>query len=141
VLYLRNRVGAAVLSYQVLSVHTVPAAEVVHYLGRSTDYRLTFITDAGGRFSDARLVIVAVSGTKGTELRAPPHISAGPRVPGLLNTTLLEFLAWVAAAAMVVAMLRRRHTPTVVVAAATPLVVAALVELFLWSDLLWSPLA
>jgi hypothetical protein len=122
-------------------VHTVSAAAVARYLGRSTDYRLTLVTDAGGRFSDARLVVVAVSGTKGVELRPRAHISAGPRVPGLLNTALLEFFGWVVAAAVVVAMLRRRHTPTVVLAAATPLIVAGLLELFLWSDRLWSPLA
>ena len=114
---------------------------MAQYLGRSNDYRLTLVTDAGGRFSDRRLVVIAVSGTRGQLSRVRGHIPAGPAAPSVFNATLLEGAAWLSGAALVVALLRRRHTTAVVLAAAAPLVVAALVAGFLELDLLWGPLA
>jgi sortase A len=139
-MYLRTRDGT-ILAYQVVGVHRVPESEVARYLGNSKDYRLTLVTDAGGRFSDQRLVVIAVSGTAGQLSPVRGHVSPGPSAPSLFSATLLECIAWLAGAALVVALLRRRHTTAVVVAAATPLVIAALVAGFLELDLLWSPLA
>lgn len=139
-MYLRTRDGN-ILAYQVVAVHNVAASGVTPYLGKSNDYRMTLVTDVGGRFSGRRLVVIAVSGTTG-KLSAPRgHVSPGPSTPSLVNASLLELLAWLGGAALVVALLRRRHSTAVVIAAATPLVVAALVAAFLELDLLWSPLA
>ena len=102
--------SAPVLDYKVTAVHVVSAGASVRYMGRSDDYRLTLVTNAGGAFSDQRLVVVAVSGTEAGRA-SPAHMSPGPRVPSFLNRTLLEMLGWLAAAALVVALATQAPLP------------------------------
>jgi sortase A len=142
-IYVQTRLGSTgpIVDYKVVSVHLVSTAASVRYLGPSDDYRLTLVTDAGGRFSDERRVVIAVSGTHGTLSLPPGDLSPGPSTPSLFNLTLLEFVAWLIAAAGVFVLLRRRHSLGVVVGAVTPVVLAALVAGFLEVYLFWSPLA
>jgi sortase (surface protein transpeptidase) len=142
-IYVQTRLGSTgpIVDYKVESVHVVSAAASVRYLGPSDDYRLTLVTDAGGRFSDERVVVIAVSGTHETLSPPPAHLSPGPSTPSFFNLTLVEFGAWLIAAAGVFLLLRRRHSLAVVAGAVTPVVLAALVSGFLELYLLWSPLA
>ena len=64
-------------------VRTVTAADRTPFV-RATDRRLTIVTGAGGRFSDRRLVVSAVSGThravRPANASVPVSTSAGSLV-------------------------------------------------------------
>jgi hypothetical protein len=134
-------VETSCLDYTVVAVRDVSESQSVAFLGKSTDYRLTLITDTGGRFSSERRVVVAVSGPRGKLLPVSPHTTPGPSADSLFGLTLLETVGWVVAVAVVVILLRRRQSLPTVAAAVTPLILAVLVYGFLELSLLWSPLA
>jgi sortase A len=139
-MYLRTPKGT-ILAYDVTAARIVPASQVAAYLGKSTDYRLTLVTDSGGITSGKRLVVIAVSGTKGSLAAAPVGIRAGPGPSGAFGLTLLALIGWIAAAVLVTVLLRRTHNRVVVAAAVLPLALAALVAAFLEIGLLINPLA
>lgn len=140
-LFVEPRSGGQVVAYDVIGVHRVPDSRVAGYLGPSNDYRLTLVTDALGRFSRERLVVVAVSGTVGTAKPAPPGVHPGTESGSLEGTGMPNLVDWVVGGVLVVLMLRKRYRPLTVAALATPAVAAALLSGFVALDLLWSPLA
>ncbi len=160
-LYLQARQGVAKLSlgqtgyfiYTVVAVKEEPANDT-KVLAPTSDYRLTLITNAGGRLSgNDDLVVTAVSGTAAPTRTV--HHSTGHRdtsategsiepIVGsvLFNGSVVSFLLRAAAAGLVVMALRRRHRTSVAVIAATPLILAALLSLFLEVDVaLFRPLS
>ncbi len=140
--------------YTVTSVATV-ADDDTAALASSTDYRLTLITDAGGRTSSNRVVVVtAVSGPvskTSTNARAAngvarqgPHLRSVEPSKGAVwwNATVVSLLLRAIAAAIVIALLVRYHRPGVAVAVSVPMVLAVLLPLFLEFDLVaFRPLA
>lgn len=185
-LYLQARYGVANIQagqtgyfiYTVTSFETV-ADDDAAALASSSDYRLTLITDAGGRTSANKLVVVtAVSGSaskpaskpaskSASKPRAGAHAATSPttatithaatgaarRGPHLRsiepakgavwwNATVASFLLRAIAAAVVIGLLIRYHRPGVAAAVSVPLVLAALLPLFLELDLVaFRPLA
>jgi sortase A len=142
-LYLQARPGVFSLQagqtgdfiYTVTSVRVTPDGDL-QPLAKSSDYRLTLITNAGSRLSSSHvLVVTAVSGTPGRSSPPPKHGSLQPVVgPVVFNGTVGSLRVRALATVGVVALLRRRHRPGVVAAISVPLVLATLLPLFLALD-------
>ena len=140
--------------YTVTSVATV-ADDDTAPLASSTDYRLTLITDAGGRMSSNQVVVVtAVSGLAskpaGSAHAATGRTRRGPAVRSIepakgavwWNGTVASFLWRAIVAAAVIVLLVRYHRPAVAATVSVPLVLAVLLPLFLELDLVaFRPLA
>jgi sortase (surface protein transpeptidase) len=171
-LYLQARYGVANVQggqtgyfiFTVSSVATVADNDSAA-LASSTDYRLTLITDAGGRTSANKVVVVtAVSGTPSkpasnrstkahgaasahaatSAARLGPHLRSIEPAKGAVwwNATVVSFLLRAIAAAVVIGLLVRYHRPGVAAAVSVPLVLAVLLPLFLELDLIaFRPLA
>jgi LPXTG-site transpeptidase (sortase) family protein len=126
--------------YTVRSARTVAAGDTT-LLGPTDDYRLTLVTDAGGRRSGRWLVVTAVSG-----VQRPGPVSnvgvAGPaKDPLLLNAAMASLVLLVAIGALIVVGLRRRSRVTTIWIMLAPLIAAALLAFVLELDLVWVPLA
>jgi sortase (surface protein transpeptidase) len=139
-LYLKTA-GGAYLAYDVIGVHRVSGSGLARYLGPSNDYRLTLVTDAGSRFSDERLVVVAVSGNKGHEGLYAGRIRIGPERAPVVGLTLLELVGWLAAATAVWLLLRRSQRRLVLLSATMPLLLGGIVALYVELTTFWSPLS
>ncbi len=150
--------------YTVTSVATV-ADDDSAVLASSPDYRLTLITDAGGRMSASQVVVVtAVSGSASKLASKPatgahaatdahaatgaarqgPHLRSIEPAKGAVwwNATVVSILLRAIAAAVVIALLIRYHRPGVAAAVSVPLVLAVVLPLFLELDLVaFRPLA
>jgi sortase A len=108
----------------------------------SNDHRLTLITDSGGRYSDRRLVVTAVSGAPaGRKLSfGPPASPVIEGVSTLANEAVLLLAAGVVLGAGVLFATRRRYRRSVALIVASPFVVLALIGLLLELDFLLPPL-
>ena len=140
-LFVEPRSGGQVVAYDVIGVHRVHDSQLARYLGPSNDYRLTLITDARGRLSGERLVVIAVSGTVGTQKPASPGTDPDPASGSFSGTGIPNLVDWALGGVLMVVLLRRRYGPLTVAALATPVIAAALLSGFVGLDLLWSPLA
>jgi sortase A len=128
--------------YTVVAVQTT-TAEDIGMLAPSNDYRLTLITNAGGRLAgDKVLVVTAVSGKAGKTAGKVTASSLEPSQGPVLNLNLLRALLGGAVAAFVIVLLRRNHRPLIVATVAAPVVMVAVWSLFLEFDM-WAfrPLA
>ena len=141
--------------YTVTSVATVADNDTAP-LASSSDYRLTMITDAGGRMTTNKVVVVtAVSGSAagskpvhrrprrhdahaaGRTRQGPPVRSIEPAKGAVWwNATVASFLLRAIAAATVIVLLVRHHRPAVAAAVSVPLLLAVLLPSF-WSSTWW----
>jgi sortase A len=126
--------------YTVRSIARVGGAET-RLIRSAEDFRLTLVTGRGGRFSDDRLVVTAISGKRAREsasVRAIRAETPGPSV--IFNTTLL--LAVVAFALAIGAAIFMRHRSGVAarVVVVVPLLTMGTLCLLLDLDLLLPPL-
>jgi LPXTG-site transpeptidase (sortase) family protein len=82
--------------YRASAVAHVSADASRALMGRSTDHRLTLVTGRGGTFSNARLVVSAVSGTPARHaIRVPAARATTPGSSALFSAyTLLALLAF-----------------------------------------------
>ncbi|MGZ4735339.1 MAG: sortase [Acidimicrobiia bacterium] len=110
-------------------------------LQSSKDYRLTLVTGRGGRFSDDRLVVSAVSGTSAKGSSTARVVRAEtPSQSAIFNPTLLLGLVFLALAIGSAFYLRRRSGIVARVVVALPLIAAGVLCLLLDLDLLLPPL-
>jgi sortase (surface protein transpeptidase) len=129
--------------YTVRSVSTV-AASAKRFLASSNDYRLTLITDVGGRIGGSGhvLVVTAVSGTLG---HVTGHLRTGSLEPprgAIFGRTALGALLGVIVLAVGVRFLRATHRRSITVVAMVPLLAFTMLAMFLEFDLLaFRPLA
>jgi sortase A len=138
-IYVQSRQGYNnVTRYQVTSVQQT-SDERSPLLARTTDRRITLVTDAAGRLSSKWLIVSAVAGPAAQpSARQSRHGLSLPRGSLFVNSATLGFLLRALGAVAVVLALRRRHRPAVTAAVAAPLAVAALLPLLLELDL-WLP--
>lgn len=128
------------LVYTVRSVARVGGGET-SLLRSSKDFRLTLVTGRGGRFSDDRLVVTAISGTRSSEPGSARVIRAetpGPSV--IFNLTLLVALVAFALAAGAAVYMRNRSGIVARVVVVVPLIAVGTLCLLLDLDLLLPPL-
>ena len=129
------------VSFQVASVERVSQSDV-RPLASSSDYRVTLVTGAGGRFSTDRLVVSAVSGPPGQLDRPGKHLRSTGSGDSLFfhPATVIVILSLLATYAAI-RLLRNRHRPWVVAVVVAPLAAAGLLALVLQLDLLLPRLA
>jgi LPXTG-site transpeptidase (sortase) family protein len=124
--------------YKVRSVASGVAAGDAAPFAASNEHRLTLITGSGGRFSDRRLVVTAVSGAPaGKKLAFGPP--ASPRVPGvstLANEGVGLIAVGIVLGLVVLGFTRRRYRRATAAVIAAPFVVLALLGLLLELDLM-----
>jgi sortase A len=131
--------GAEPALFVVRTVRHVPAGDS-RLLRPSTDHRLTLVAGDGGLLSDDRLVVTAVSGPVGS-FRAGRSAPGDPDEPSVILNgdvalAVVAFgLAWLA-----LGYLRVRYGVLATVAVVGPLLVAGLVCVLLWVDLVLAPL-
>jgi LPXTG-site transpeptidase (sortase) family protein len=126
--------------YKVRSVARVGGTEP-NLLRTSKDFCLTLVTGRGGRFSDDRLVVTAVSGTRAKEPGAARAIRAETPGPSLiLNLTLLLAVVSFALAVGAAVYLRRRSGILARLVVVVPLLAVGTLCLLLDLDLLLPPL-
>jgi LPXTG-site transpeptidase (sortase) family protein len=133
-------VGGPIGVFQVQSVRRVGGNDLSPFAG-STDRRLTIVTGTGGRYSDRRLVVTAVSGPVG-RVTSPPSTVHASTSPGSLlwnGDVLLAFAALAAGAALCLA-LRRRYRAGIVAVVVTPLFMVGLLAFLLNIDAALPPL-
>jgi len=104
---------------------------------RSTDRRITIVAGTGGRYSDRRIAVTAVSGTLGRVLAPGADVYAitsggSPIFNADVGLLVLAFLV----AALAVWQLRRRYRRSTVAIVVVPFVVLAMVPLWLNVDAL-----
>ncbi len=122
--------------FTVISVRRVGGSDPAPFVG-STDRRLTLVTGTGGRFSDRRLAVTAVSGPVGKVL--PPSADASATTPGgspLWNAQVGMAALALAIAAVLVRLLRRSYRTVTIAVVVTPFFVLALLALLLDVDML-----
>ncbi len=122
--------------YEVQSVERVAAHDVAPF-ATTKDFRLTLITGRGGRFSDDRVVVTAVSGK--AKKKATPNPVADPSIesPSVVTASgswLVLFAGVVAALAWL--FMRRRYRAAAVIAVLAPFGLLALLGVLLDLDLL-----
>lgn len=136
----QNRQGKTFV-YRASSIRRVNASDT-RLLRASKDHRLTLVTGRGGRTSNDKLVVTAVSGPASRN----PYLSHAVRAttPGgsvILSTTLLLALVAFALAAGALIYLRRRVRTPAIVVVVVPLIAAGTLLLLLDLSLLLPPLA
>jgi hypothetical protein len=126
--------------YTIKAVRTIAAGDS-EVLAPTDDYRLTLVTDAGGRSSSRWLVVTAVSGPARPG-PASTVILAGPAQDGVVeNAAFAAVVVSLALGGLIVIGLRRRAKTATLLIMLTPLAVALLLGLVLEFDLIWTPLA
>lgn len=126
--------------YVVKKTYTTNADDVRPF-APSNDYRLTLVTGTGGRFSDRRVVVEAVSGNVGT--RAPVQLgtNAVTPVPADANRdAMLLVVAGLGGAAIIWVAFRRRYHARTLVVVTVPLLLLGGIGLLLRVDTLLPPL-
>jgi hypothetical protein len=131
--------GADPAIFVVRSVHHV-SGDDTRLLRPSDDHRLTLVAGDGGLLSDDRIVVTAVSGTVGSFRAGRPALGDPDEPSVILNgevaLAVVAFgLAWLA-----LGYLRVRYGVLATVAVVGPLLVAGLVCVLLWVDLVLAPL-
>jgi LPXTG-site transpeptidase (sortase) family protein len=126
--------------FTVKSTHTIGADDLSPFV-TSDDFRLTLVTGLGGRFSDRRFVVTAVSGAAGRVGDVKPgtvaRTSAGS---ALTNSWSLLAVLGLAGAAVAFVALRRRYHLIACCSVAVPLATLGVLGLLFDLDLLLSPL-
>ena len=132
--------GGPIGVFKVQSVTRVGAGDLTPFSG-STDRRLTIVTGAGGRYSDRRLVVTAVSGPVG-KVKAPAAAvrATTPQGSPVWNRDAMLALVAFATAGVLAFALRRRYRMSTVAVVVVPLVVLGLVALLLNVDAALPPL-
>jgi sortase A len=126
--------GGPIGVFKVQSVKRVGSRDLSPFAG-STDRRLTIVTGAGGRYSDRRLVVTAVSGNAGKV--TPPKGSVRATTSAgspLWNADAALALFGLASAGLLGVMLRRRYRTSTVAIVVVPLLVLGLLGLLLNVD-------
>jgi sortase A len=132
--------GGPIGVFKVQSVTRLSADDRAPFAA-STDRRLTIVTGTGGRYSDRRLVVTAVSGRIG-KMKSPTAsvratTSSGSRV---WNADVMLALIGFGAAAAIVLALRRRYRPSTLAVVVVPLVVLGFIGCLLNIDAALPPL-
>jgi LPXTG-site transpeptidase (sortase) family protein len=124
--------------FQVRSVKSDVSANDAAPVAESDDHRLTLIAGTGGRFSDRRLVVVAVSGLPAGRKLAfgPPASPAIPGVSNVANEAVALVLVGAALGLLALRLTRRRYRRLTVAVVTAPFVVLSLIGLLLELDLL-----
>jgi hypothetical protein len=126
--------------FQVVAVQRVRAGDT-RLLAPSTDHRLTLVTPSGGRFSSERLIVVAVSGTRGHLVTTTAKVAPdSPHGSDLFNATTGLLVVLVGGGAVIARQLRGSHRRSMVVAMMAPLALAAVLAVLLEVDLIAFPL-
>jgi len=122
--------------YTVTNVATVSSSDT-RPLAQTNDFRLTLITNSGGRLSGSRLLVVtAVSNQIGKITGAAPSGILEPSTGSdVFNLPVLSLLVWAVVARWIIAFLRRSHGTLVAVLVAGPVVIAAVISAFLVFDI------
>jgi LPXTG-site transpeptidase (sortase) family protein len=124
--------------YRVTAIHEVGGDETA-LLQSTRDHRLTLVTGRGGRFSDDRLVVTAISGKATKAPGSQGKIRAETPGPSFLfNLTLLAAVLAFALMYGAWRVLRRRTHLGALVVVMVPLGAAGLLAALLWLDL-WLP--
>ncbi len=132
--------GGPIGVFNVQSVRHVDGADLTPFRS-STDRRLTIVTGDGGRYSDRRLVVTAVSGTVGTVKASTPALRATTSQGSpVWNRDAMLALVASATAGVLAFVLRRRYRSSTVVVVVIPLAVLGLVALLLNVDAALPPL-
>jgi sortase A len=126
--------------FKVTATQRVGANDVAPFAG-STDRRLTIVTGTGGAYSDARLVVTAVSGPEG-KLKAPGADLRASTSSGssLWNADLLLAVIGLGGAVLLWFALRRRYHLAAVAAVVVPIALVGLLGLLLNLDASLPPL-
>jgi LPXTG-site transpeptidase (sortase) family protein len=127
--------------YKVTAVAAVGGSDT-RLLQSTKDYRLTLVTGRGGRFSDDRLVVSAISGTRAKgQSSARPIEAQTPSQSVIFNVTILLALVAFTLAIGAAIYLRRRESGVIAkIVVVAPLVAAGTLCLLLDLDLLLPPL-
>jgi len=127
-------IGGPIGVFDVVSVTRVSAGDRSPF-ANSTDRRLTIVTGTGGRYSDRRLVVTAVSGSVGTLERPDELVRATTPAGSLIwNGDVLLALGALGAAGAIALVLRRRYRTSTIALAVVPLVALGLLGLLLNLD-------
>jgi sortase A len=127
------------IAFKVISVARVGADDVAPF-EPSTDHRLTLVTGAGGRYSDDRLAVTAVSGHTGKVTASDSARAGVPSDSKQRNSDILLALVVFAGAIVLGFALRRRYHRAAVLAIVVPLVVLGLLSTLLAVDAALPPL-
>jgi len=122
--------------FKVRTVQSGVAADDPAPFAHSDDHRLTLVTGSGGRFSDSRLVVTAVSGaaTK-RKLAFGPEVSPTiARVSTLTNNGVLLMIVGAVLGLVAFVLTRRRYRVATLALVATPFVALFLIGLLLEFD-------
>lgn len=128
--------------FEVRSVRAGVAADDPAPFAHSNDHRLTLVTGSGGRFSDARLIVTAVSGAPaGRNLAFGPPVSPNiPRVSTVTNNAVGLMIVGAVLGVAAVVLTRRRYRAATIAVITAPFVAVVLIGLLLELDLALSPL-
>lgn len=120
--------------FKVLSVRTISGNDVSPFLG-STDRRLTLVAGTGGRFSDTRIAVTAVSGKVGREVNAsPPAYATTSGGSAIWNAEVGFALAGIALAAGLVLWMRSRYRRSTIAVVVIPFLTLAVLAMLLNVD-------
>ena len=135
----RTKKAVVFVVFTVVSVRTVDGDDV-RPLAQSTDHRLTLVTSAGGLRPTRRLVVTAVSGTRG-RLRQPARDLEAQTTGGsaLFNGVSLIAVLSLGLAIFAFIGLRRRHHVIAVIAVVAPLATLGALCVLLNLDLALAP--
>jgi LPXTG-site transpeptidase (sortase) family protein len=126
--------------FKVDSTRPVSANDAAPFAA-STDHRLTIVTGTGGSYSDARLVVTAVSGPVGEMLPPSADVRATTSAGSTIwNAETVMAVLCLGGAAGLAFLLRRRYHPVAVAAIVTPVALLGLVALLLNVDAALPPL-
>jgi LPXTG-site transpeptidase (sortase) family protein len=126
--------------YKVRSIRKV-GGDDTSLVQSSNDHRLTLVTGRGGRFSDDRLIVTAISGKARRGEGAGGKIKAETPGPSLIfNLTLIAALTAFALMHGAWCALRHRTGRAARIVVMVPLGAAGLLALLLWVDLFMPPL-
>jgi LPXTG-site transpeptidase (sortase) family protein len=125
--------------YSVVSTEDVASGDLSPF-ARAKDFRVTLITGRGGRYSNDRLAVTAVSGKPA---RAEEDVPAGtvaetPAGSSLLNASTLLAVVGLVGAVLAFVFLRRRYSAFACSAVILPLFVIGLIGVLFDVDLLLS---
>jgi sortase A len=126
--------------FNVDSTRRVSAGDPTPFAG-STDHRLTIVTGTGGAYSDARLVVTAVSGPVGKTSAPATDVETTTSSGSVVwNAEMLLTLVAVGGAVALAFFLRRRYQPVAVAAIVVPVALLGVIAFMLNVDAALPPL-
>jgi len=126
--------------YTVQSTAAAGAADISPFV-TSDDFRLTLVSGEGGRFSDKRLIVTAVSGTAGHVRDAQPATVASTSAGSTTkNSATLFAVVGLGGALLAFVLLRKRYHLAACCAVVAPLAIIGVLGVLFDVDLLLAPL-